>query len=408
MRVALISEHASPLAAIAGVDAGGQNVHVAELAAALHRQGHAVTVYTRRDAADLPETVRTARGFTVVHVPAGPARYIPKDELLPYMRPFGQWLAARWAADGAPDIVHAHFWMSGVAAEVATSEVPAPMVQTFHALGSVKRRHQGSADTSPPERMATERRLLRTVDAVIATCHDEVAELRALGATAPTAVVPCGVNDDFSAFGALDPVPRARRHRLVCVSRLVPRKGIADVISALGVLGAAPDAELVIVGGADADQLADDAEARHLLQLASELGVADRLRFRGRLGAAEVAAVMRSADAVVCAPWYEPFGIVPVEAMACGVPVIGTAVGGLLDTVVPGVTGVLVPARRPDRLADAIRDLLADPIARRRMGEAGAQRANGYRWPRVAQAVLGVYRDVIGRRHQLAAEAALA
>ncbi len=405
-RVALVSEHASPLSPLGHPETGGQNVYVDALGRHLAALGCRVDVYTRRAAACDQAAVAYAPGVTVHHVPAGPAEPVPRDELMPLMPEFAANLGRLWA-EHRPDVVHGHFWMSGWASSMAVP-TGTPVVQTFHALGSVKRRHQGAADTSPPERMATERRLLRTVDAVVATCHDEVAELRALGATAPTVVVPCGVNDDFSAFGRLDPVPRTRRHRLVCVSRLVPRKGIADVISALGVLGSEVDAELVIVGGADAAELTTDAEAHQLHQLARELGVADRLQFRGRLGPADVAAVMRSADAVVCAPWYEPFGIVPVEAMACGVPVIGTAVGGLLDTVVPGVTGVLVPPRRPDRLAIAVREVLADPVGRRRMGEAGAQRANGYRWPRVAEAILDVYRDVIGRRHQSAAEAALA
>src|SRR5687767_4488608 len=155
MKIAMISEHASPLAAVGGVDAGGQNLHVAELAAALARQGHQVTVYTRRDAPHLAEHVRCSAGFDVVHVAAGPPAPIAKDELLPYMPGFGRWMRRRWAVGGRrPDVVHAHFWMSGVAAHQATAGLDVPVVLTFHALGSVKRRHQGPADTSPPERIA--------------------------------------------------------------------------------------------------------------------------------------------------------------------------------------------------------------------------------------------------------------
>ena len=278
MRIALISEHASPLAAIAGVDAGGQNVHVAELAAALHRQGHEVTVYTRRDAPDLPETVRTARGFAVVHVPAGPARHIPKDELLPYMRPFGQWLAARWAAGGAPDIVHAHFWMSGVAAHVATGEVPAPVVQTFHALGSVKRRYQTTADTSPPVRVDTERRLALAAARVIAQCTDEVDELAALGVPrSKVSIVASGVDATrFTPVGRAAPRTPGRR-RILSVGRLVPRKGFDELVHVLPDL---PDAEVVIAGGPPGD-LDTDPEARRLRSLATELGVGDRAVLSG-------------------------------------------------------------------------------------------------------------------------------
>jgi glycosyltransferase involved in cell wall biosynthesis len=189
----------------------------------------------------------------------------------------------------------------------------------------------------------------------------------------------------------------------VSVSRLVPRKGLADVLCALA--RSRPDVELVVVGGGD--PITDPGEAA-LRSLATELGIDDRVTFRGRLAAPDVAAVMRSADALVCAPWYEPFGIVPVEAMACGVPVIGTAVGGLLDTVRDGVTGILVPPREPDALAAAIDRLLADPVRRRRMGAAGAERGSAYRWPRVAASVLDVYRRTIARRTSARTEAVLA
>jgi hypothetical protein len=168
MKVAMISEHASPLAPIAGVDAGGQNVHVAELAAALARQGHAVTVYTRRDSPDLPDVVISPRGYDVVYVPAGPEISLSKDKLLPFMRTFGHWLGARWLATGVPDVVHAHFWMSGVAAVVATSKMPVPFVQTYHALGVVKRRFQQATDTSPVVRIDVERQLGLAADRVIA------------------------------------------------------------------------------------------------------------------------------------------------------------------------------------------------------------------------------------------------
>ena len=180
MRIDLVSEHASPLAAIGGVDAGGQNVHVAALAAGLARRGHEVTVHTRRDDDALPERVVTADGYDVAHVPAGPPRELPKDELLPHMAEFARVLREQWTA-APPDVVHAHFWMSGLAAVEAAADLPTPVLQTFHALGSVKRRHQGAADPSPASRIDLERGLCRAVDHVVATCSDEVFELRRLG-----------------------------------------------------------------------------------------------------------------------------------------------------------------------------------------------------------------------------------
>src|SRR5690606_22784102 len=171
MKIAMVSEHASPLALLGGVDAGGQNVHVAELAAALSRQGHDVVVYTRRDDPRAPERVTTDQGYRVVHVPPGPARVLPKDELLPHMDAFGDFLRARWRAE-RPDVVHAHFWMSGLAALAAARPADIPVVQTFHALGVVKHRYQGADDTSPPERIELEQRIAQQADRIIATCTD--------------------------------------------------------------------------------------------------------------------------------------------------------------------------------------------------------------------------------------------
>lgn len=395
MKIAMVSEHASPLAALGGVDAGGQNVHVAALATAMARQGAHVAVHTRRDDPELPQRVALAPGVEVDHVPAGPPAAVPKDELLPYMDAFAADLAAQWRED-PPDVVHSHFWMSGYAALLAARELGIPVVHTFHALGVVKRRYQGEMDTSPPERIGIERDVLRRADHVVATCSDEVFELVRLGgARGRLTAIPCGV--DLDLFGPAG--RRARRRpgfkRIVCVGRLVARKGVGNAISALADL---PDAELVIAGGPLRAQLGADPEARRLRALAEKAGVAERVDLRGRMGRADVAALLRSADAVACVPWYEPFGIVPLEAMACGTPVVASAVGGMIDTVVDGVTGVHVPPRDPERLAETLAPLLADPERRAAYGRAGVARARRrYGWPRIAAATLDVYARVAAR-----------
>jgi glycosyltransferase involved in cell wall biosynthesis len=197
--------------------------------------------------------------------------------------------------------------------------------------------------------------------------------------------------DSFTPEGPA--APRGERPRLLVIGRLVARKGLGDVLTALTGL---PDAELVVVGGPGAEELAGDPSATAVLEQAAELGVADRVRLVGRADRGEVGAWIRSSDLVVCAPWYEPFGIVPLEAMACGVPVVGTAVGGLIDTVLDGRTGVLVPPRCPDRLADALRDLLADPARRARMGAAGRARVvAAYDWREIARKTEIDYRRII-------------
>jgi glycosyltransferase involved in cell wall biosynthesis len=395
MRIDLVSEHASPLAAIGGVDAGGQNVHVAALAAGLAQRGHEVIVHTRRDDDALPERVVTPDGYDVAHVPAGPPRELPKDELLPHMGEFARVLREQWTA-AAPDVVHAHFWMSGLAAVEAAVDLPTPVLQTFHALGSVKRRHQGAADPSPASRIDLERGLCRDVDHVVATCSDEVFELRRLGLPRHRAtVVPCGV--DTSTFTPGGPVaPRSARPRLLVLGRLVERKGQDDVVRALR---AVPEAELVVVGGPPAGAIDADPEVRRLRALADEEGVADRLVFAGAVPRADVPAWVRSADIVLAVPWYEPFGITPLEAMACGRPVVATAVGGLVDTVVGGVTGDLVPPRDPARLGEVLAALLADDERRAAYGAAGVRRARArYRWSRVVADTEAVYRQVLTQR----------
>jgi glycosyltransferase involved in cell wall biosynthesis len=392
MRIALVSEHANPLAAIGGVDAGGQNVHVAALAGGLVERGHDVTVFSRRDATSVPVRVRAPEGYVVEHVPAGPPSDVPKDELLQYMPAFGDYLAERWRAEPY-DVVHAHFWMSGLAAVQAARTTGVPVLQTFHALGTVKKRHQGAQDTSPPTRLALERSLCRSVDHVIATCSDEVTELRAMGLPDDRAtVIPCGVDTD--AFRPL-PVTRGDRPVLLVIGRIVERKGVGNVIEALAKL---PGVELMIGGGPSPDLLDTDPDIARLRRLAEHHAVADRVRFLGSVGRADVPALMSRADVVVAVPWYEPFGIVPVEAMACGRPVVGSAVGGLLDTIVPGVTGELVRPRRPDLLAPVLRDLLADPGRRAAYGRAGRARAvDTYQWRQVVAETESVYAAVASR-----------
>ncbi len=391
MRISMISEHASPLAALGGVDAGGQNVHVAALSEALARRGHHVTVYTRRDATELPARVRVGHRLEVVHVGAGPARHVPKDGLLPFMGELADGVARDWT-QRPPDVVHGHFWMSGLAALDAARRTGSgyriPVIQTFHALGTVKRRHQGAEDTSPQERRWLEPGVGRSADRIIATCSDEVFELKAMGIhTGKISIAPCGVDLDF--FSADGPTAaRTASHRILSVGRLVPRKGVDLVIRSLPYLRESgfDDVELLIVGGGGNSGVLDaDPEVRRLLGLAAELGVADQVRLQGQVSRGEMPGIFRSADAVVCAPWYEPFGIVPLEAMACGVPVVAAAVGGLRDTVVDHGTGLHVPPRDPEAIASALAMLLRNPSLRTELGNAGKVRARTrYSWDRVA------------------------
>ena len=391
--IALVSEHASPLAALGGVDAGGQNVHVAALASALADRGHRVTVFTRRDSRELPDRVPLRDGVEVHHVPAGPPEPLPKDELLPHMVEFGHYLTRVWRTR-PPDVVHSHFWMSGLASLHAVRALDLPLLHTYHALGTVKRRHQQLADTSPPQRIALETEVGLGCDRVIATCRDEVVELTRMGVRADkVSVVPCGVDTEL--FTPQGPAaPRGPHpYRLLQLGRLVPRKGAAVSIAALSLL---PDTELVVVGGPPADRLDEDPEVRRLREVARRAGVADRVRFTGGVPSRQVPPLLRGSDVVLCPADYEPFGIVPLEAMACGVPVVASAVGGQLDTVADPGTGRLVPPRDPRALARAVADLLARPEARRACGAAGRRRVlRRYTWDRVAAETEAAYCAVL-------------
>ncbi|SFF59132.1 Glycosyltransferase involved in cell wall bisynthesis [Actinacidiphila alni] len=409
-RIAMVSEHASPLAALGGPDAGGQNVYVARLAEQLAARGHEVTVYTRRDDPELPERMTIGDGVRLVHVTAGPATHMPKDELLCHMPEFGDRLAAYWHEE-RPDVAHAHFWMSGTAALAGAAGLGVPVVQTFHALGTVKRRYQGAADTSPAERIAVERRIGRECARVLATCSDEVAELGAMGVPENRiSVVPCGVDPaDFApVIGRRSDTARApdrdRRRQVLTVGRLVPRKGFDRAIRAMAEI---PDAELLIAGGPAHDLLFADPEAERLRKIAADFGVEDRVRLLGGVDHDDMPRLMSEADLVLSVPSYEPFGIVPIEAMACRTPVVATAVGGQLDTVVDGVTGTWVGSdaeggavpggRGGDSLGRVVRDLLGDPARLARYGAAGRRRVLGhYTWSRVADGIAGVYGDVSG------------
>jgi glycosyltransferase involved in cell wall biosynthesis len=282
--------------------------------------------------------------------------------------------------------------MSGLAALTGVRHRPVPVVQTFHALGSVKQRHQGDRDTSPAGRIRMERAIARAVAKVVATCSEEVFELARLGVQRrQITVVPCGV--DLEQFTDRGPVaPRTGRPRILTVGRLVERKGFDVLIRSLA---AVPGAELLIAGGPPAAELDADAEACRLLAVAEQCGVSDRVHLLGAVGRADMPALMRSADVIACAPWYEPFGMVAVEAMACGIPVVASAVGGLTDTVIDGVTGVLVPPHSPDRMAAALRTLLGDRSLQLSFRSAALDRARSrYAWDRIAVETQRVYTEV--------------
>ncbi|GIF70292.1 glycosyl transferase [Asanoa ishikariensis] len=388
MRIAMISEHADPSD---GAASGGRGAFVGDLSAALADAGHEVRVYTRKVAAN--EADATVGGVSVIRVPAGPARPLDDGELLPYTKDFSRFLVDRWRGDGwTPAVAHAHFWTSGLAAITAGKQTGVPVVESYHELASAARR--GDAFSGPPQRIGYERVLGRAVDRVVAQSQDELRELVRMGVPRSHLVlIPGGVDDEL--FQPEGPArDRGPRRRVLSVGALTARKGHEDVISALRLV---PDAECVVVGGPPAESLDTDPAARELRELADRYDVGDRVRLVGRVPRLEMPLWYRSADLLVAAPWYEPFGLSPLEAMACGVPVIGTAVGGIAETVVEGLTGDLVPVRDPRALGTAIRHLLGDPVRHLAYATAAIDRARQvYSWKRVAGQLAAVYTTLSG------------
>ena len=406
-RIALVSDHASPLAVLGGADAGGQNVYVAETARLLAADGDQVDVFTRRDAPHLPDVVTRDRNVRVIHLDAGPAADIAKEDLLPHMPAFTAGLVD-WCERGAYDLVHAHFFMSALAGLEVRRRFGIPLVVTFHALGRVRRLHQGAADRFPPERTAIEDVVVATADRIVAECPQDHDDLVALYGADPARLttIPCGYDPD-----ELWPVPRrVARARLglepnafvlLQLGRMVPRKGIDTVVEAVGILRQryGIDAVLLVAGGST--PVADEArtpEIRRLRRIAEEGCVADRVRFVGRRERDELRTYYSAADLFITTPWYEPFGITPIEAMACGTPVIGSSVGGVKYTVVDGVTGCLVRPRDADALAARIAHLHGHPELRARYGRAAVQRAQGFTWHRVAADLARLYEEVLTSR----------
>lgn len=404
LKVAMISEHASPLASPGSVDCGGQNVYVAHLAVELARLGYEVDVFTRRDSPELAEIQPWVDKVRVIHVPAGPPSFVPKEQMLPWMEDFARFMIDFVEAQPVPyDLLHANFFMSGLVAQHVRAVLDIPFVITFHALGMVRRQCQGEADRFPAERLIIERHLMEDADCIIAECPQDRLDMeRHYGAKRNRIeIVPCGF-DPVELWPAHDVARRklglgADDFILLQLGRMVPRKGVDNVIESLAVLRDrnAIQAKLLVVGG---HPETDAPEMARLQALTALHGLQRQVIFTGQQPRSELAYYYSAADVFVTTPWYEPFGITPLEAMACGTPVIGAAVGGIKTTVQEGVTGYLVPPKNPEALAERLALLHNDPAHAHRLGQEGWRRAHKlYTWHSVAERVAAIYERVAAR-----------
>ncbi len=411
-RLAVLSFHTSPLVQPGTGDSGGMNVYVRELVSALAQAGVACDVYTRAWSPELAPEVMVEPGFRVVHVEAGPRAEVPKEELPDLVPAFTAGLVDHARASGDVDAVHANYWLSGVAGHAVKHELGLPLVSTFHTLARVKAE---AAASEPAARARAEGRVIACSDAILANCVEEAAELQRHYDAPPERieVVPPGVDHAFfspgdrngaraalgwASGGRISSVGgrRAARHPvLLFVGRIQPLKGLDVAVAALAELDH-PRAELVVVGGPSG--ISGQAELARVHSLVEDLGLAARVRFVPPQPHHLLSTWYRAADVVIVPSRSESFGLVALEAAACGRPVVAAAVGGLRTVVEHGRTGFLVEGRLPADYAARIEQLLASPDVARDMGRQAARRATGYTWSTAAARLRRIYADLTARR----------
>ena len=404
LRVALLSAHTCPLAVLGGKETGGMNVYVRELARELGRMGVRADVFTRSQNPAIPRVVTITEGVRVVHLTAGPEAPMPRERIRDHLDEFVDGVEAFRIAGGFDyDLIHAHYWLSGAVGLVLRDRWSVPLVQMFHTLGHLKNGvARASADREPAVRIEEEARILGAVDRIVAATTVERTHLvKHYGADpARIAVIPCGVDtnlflpgDQAAARAALGLDDQLQ---LLYVGRLAPIKGLETLLDAMARLRATGTrVHLSIVGG-DADEPLNGHEGELRARLA-RLDLRSAVTFVGAQPQERLRAWYVAADATVLPSHYESFGMVAMEAMACGIPVVASRVGGLQTTVRDGVTGLLVPDHDPAALAGALDRLLGDPDLRFRLGREGVQWAARHRWPCIAEAVCREYAALVER-----------
>jgi D-inositol-3-phosphate glycosyltransferase len=405
-RVAMLSMHTSPLDQPGTGDAGGLNVYVLELARQLAARGTAVEIFTRARASDCPPVSRPAPGVLVRNVVAGPYEGLAKADLPAQMCAFGAAVlrAEAGAEPGHFDVVHSHYWLSGQVGALVAERLGIPLVHTAHTLGKVKNLALADGDRPEPAgRIAAEEQLAADADRLVASTQAEARELVTLYDADPgrVTVIPPGVDLEVFRPGTAS-TARTRLGvppdglLLAFAGRIQPLKAPDVLVRALAHLEPALRQRVVlaVVGGASGDGLGPAG----LQSLADDLGVGERLRLVPPQPPAQLAEIFRAADMVAVPSHSESFGLVALEAQACGTPVLAASVGGLRTAVVDGVTGRLVAGHDPRRWAAAISDLLTAPRERALLARRAVEHAAGFGWDRTAAAVEAVYDDVVAER----------
>jgi D-inositol-3-phosphate glycosyltransferase len=404
LSVAVLSVHTCPLAALGGKETGGMNVYVRELSRELGRMGVAVDVFTRSQNPAIDRVVAMGEHVRVIHIPAGPEAPLPRAQVHRHLPEFVERVESfRRAEQLTYDLIHGHYWLSGVVGLRLKEQWAVPYVQMFHTLGRLKNAAR-SSEREPGLRLAWEERIIAEADRVVVANPVERAQMVWFDGAHPDqiTVIPCGVDTDL--FHPMD--QRAARERLglspspllLYVGRLTPIKGIETLLGAVRLLTVEKgrrDLILLVIGG-DTDE-PENGHVAFLRRRVDLLGLGGVVRFLGPQPQERLRLYYAAAHLTVMPSYYESFGMVALEAMACGSPVVASRVGGLTTTVRDGVTGFLVPDGDVHALADRLGHVLADPEMRQRLGREGVSWAAQHRWSCVAEAVCREYAALVPR-----------
>lgn len=411
LRIAMLSYHTCPLATLGGKDTGGMNVYVRDLTRELGRLGIHVDVFTRSQDDHVPHVLHDlGYGNRVVHVPAGPELPKSKKDLASYIPEFVEGIK-QFAAEKeiTYDVIHSHYWMSGLAAEALSDAWGGtPIVHMFHTLGEMKNRVARSEDERADEdRLSGERQVLRRADRIVVATLAELTQLRFLYKTSDRklVIIPPGVDtshfypipsDEAKQYVGLKPENRM----VLFVGRIEPLKGVDTLIHAMACLDLQEihrPVHLAIVGGepnAFPEDMSD--EMTRLQRLCDDLFMGGMVIFLGKRGQDTLPYYYSAAEVVVMPSLYESFGMVALEAMACGTPVIASEVGGLGYLVQDGETGYTIPDSDPEALCNKLSTLLQDIDLRKTMGRRAAEYALDYSWTKIAEQIVEVYKDLLG------------
>ncbi|HEY71479.1 MAG TPA: glycosyltransferase family 1 protein [Anaerolineae bacterium] len=411
MRIAMLSYHTCPLATLGGKDTGGMNVYVRELTRELGRHGVGVDVFTRSQDEHIPQVLHDL-GYCnrVVHITAGPEIPLAREQLAELLPQFAEGIQAfARAKDLTYDLIHSHYWLSGLVGLQLRRQWQIPMVHMFHTLARMKSRVAQSLEEEPSSlRLEAETEILRSADRVVASTQAELAQFQWLYKvdTDHTAVIPPGVDtahfypipiDEAKAFVGLPP----KENLLLYVGRIEPLKGVDVLLEALAILQKNDVLEdhpvrVAIIGGEpEAGEEEMTAEMARLKGICQSLGMGEIVTFLGKQDQESLPYYYSAAEVVVMPSHYESFGMVALEAMACGTPVVASETGGLIFLVRDGETGFHVPAGDAEALADRLQTLIQDEVLRARLGRTAAEYAKGYDWSTITEHIVELYNNML-------------